>query len=267
MKNKELTIGIVTFRQRADMVRQLIGKIRERVPENVNIILVINNNNNVEMPDYYRKNMLQLSVMHKNIYPIFCPQMMSLSKLWNTIVIFSKTEYNLILGDDVEFGGDVSQIYESILNHIDQTGQEFFTINYGFSHFVCSKNMLDKLNYFDERLCALGHEDAEMHIKHIEQTGSKIPTLIIPPLFNKAAYQHKSENMETWTDNKPKINMEIFSKLFNYTDEKDPNGIVLPMTPNDKPLKRILDSPKQYPHEMFVNNNRHNIEKFTEVVF
>ena len=74
MKASTMSICIVTFRQRGEMVRKLVADIRQRVPEDVDIILAINGNNNEDMPDWYRRSMLELCMMHKKVYPILCPE-------------------------------------------------------------------------------------------------------------------------------------------------------------------------------------------------
>ena len=98
----DITIGIVTFRERKSLIQDLMEKLRKSFPESVDIILAINGNNEEIMDENYRQEMLNLAKLYKNIYPIFCPEFKSLSKLWNTLIIFSKTEYNLILCDDTE---------------------------------------------------------------------------------------------------------------------------------------------------------------------
>ena len=162
MKNidNNLSIGIVTFRQRKHLVEQLINQIRKYIPDTVDIILAVNGNNEEDMPDSYRQDMLELSKKYKNIYPIVCPEFKSLSKLWNTLVIFSKTKYNFIVCDDTSF--DNSDTISILKNYIETNKEEFFLINNQFSHFVISKNILHQLGYFDERLIGHGEEDGDM---------------------------------------------------------------------------------------------------------
>ena len=94
-----ISIGIVTFRERKHLVEELIKQIRKYTPDTVDILLAVNGNNEELMPESYRQEMLDLSKQYKNIYPVFCPEFKSLSKLWNTLVIFSKTKYNFIICD------------------------------------------------------------------------------------------------------------------------------------------------------------------------
>lgn len=260
MNETNLTIGIITFRQRNELIRELIAKIRCSVPESVDIILAINGNNEEDMPEEYRQEMLDLAKKYVGIYPIFCTQFTSMTKLFNTFVIFSKTEYVFIMGDDVEYGGP--HIYNTIIQHINTTGQQFFTINGGFSHFVCSKSMLHKLNYFDERLSSFGNEDGDMHYKHIITTGKIIPTLFIHGIFNKAAYNLRNKNIETFVDNKPRLCQEVMNWMYKF----DPNGIINPMDPSRTPMTKVVPNDRQYPYEEFVRKNRHNIAKFEKLV-
>lgn len=257
---QELSVCIVTFRQRKELIKDLIAKVRSNVPETVDILLAINGNNEESMPDDYRMDMLELAKSYKNLYPIFCPEFKSLSKLWNTLVIFSKTEYNLILCDDVEFSNPYA--YNQIVNYINQTQNQFFTINHEFSHFVCTKTILHKLGYFDERLSGFGEEDGDMHYRHIKMFGDRIPIYFVPGIYNKAAYNLASEKIETHQDNKPKFNREVFTLMY---EQNSPDGVTTPMCPF--PIKKIKPDYQQYPYEMFVKNNKHNIAKFEKVIF
>lgn len=255
-----LSIGIVTFRQRKELVAELIQRIRLTVPETVDILLTINGNNEEEMPDSYRIEMLDLAKQYKNIYPIFCPEFKGLSKLWNNLVIFSKTEYNFIVCDDVAWANP--NIYNEIVNHINTTKQEFFTINHGFSHFVCTKSILHKIGYFDERLCGFGEEDADMHWRHMTKIGYSIPKLMIGGIYNIAAYNLKNEKIETHEDNKPLFNRKLIELLY---EKNEIDGYPTLMCPF--PIKKIVSDIQQYPYEMFIKNNKHNIAKFEKVIF
>jgi hypothetical protein len=256
----DLSIGIVTFKERKELIKELVKRIRLTVPETVDIILAVNGNNEEEMPNDYRTEMLDLAKQYKNVYPIFCPEFKGLSKLWNNLVIFSKTEYNFILCDDVVWANQ--NIYNDIINHIEKTKQEFFTINGGFSHFICTKGILHKIGYFDERLCGFGEEDGDMHWRHIKTMGYDIPKLTIFGIYNNAAYNLKNEKIETHQDNKPRFNRELILQMY---EENKTEGYATSMCPF--PIKKIIPDLQQYPYEKFIKNNKHNIKKFERVVF
>jgi hypothetical protein len=257
MKNK-ISIGIVTFRQRAHLIKDLIKQIRGYIPEEVDILLAVNGNNEEDMPNDYREDMLKLSLEYKNVFPIVCPEFKSLCKLWNTLVIFSKTEYNFILCDDV-----ISQnpsVLKEIDEYITRSKSEFFTINNQFSHFVLTKTMLHNLGYFDERLSGFGEEDGDIIHRYIEVYGTRMPDIRINGLYNKGSYELRNEKIETHIDNKPRFNREFIMKKYAH----DPNGIY-GMSPI--PVKKVMEDYQQYPYEMFVIKNKHNISKFDKIEF
>lgn len=252
-----ISIGIVTFRQRSELVKNLVRQIRSHVPENIDIILAVNGNNDEVMPEDYRQEMLDLSKQYKNVYPIICPEFKSLCKLWNTIAIFSKTEYIFYICDDVEY--ENPNILNLVLDYINKTKYEFFTINNQFSHFVLTKTILHTLGYFDERLAGFGEEDGDIIHRHIEIYGNRMSNIEIAGLYNKASYELKNENIETHIDNKPRFNREFASIKY----KQDPSGIY-GMSP--VPIKKVIDDYQQYPYEMFVKRNKHNIAKFRKII-
>lgn len=254
---KNISIGIVTFKQRAHLVRSLIKQIRSNVDSSVDIILAVNGNNEEIMDESYRKEMLSLSLEYDSVYPIICPEFKSLCKLWNTIAIFSRTEYVFYICDDVLY--EDPNILNSVLSYIEQTKSEFFTINNQFSHFVLTKSILHKLGYFDERLIGFGEEDGDIVHRYIEMFGYRMPDIHVNGLQNMGSYELRNDNIETHIDNKPRFNREFAG--FKY--KQDPIGI-RGMSP--VPLVKVLDDYQQYPYEQFVRNNKHNVSKFQKVI-
>lgn len=254
-----MSICLVTFKERKELISTLVPRIKEIIPNEVDILLAINGNFEELMPDDYRKDMLELSKKYTNLYPIVCPDFMSLSKLWNTLVLFSKTEYNLILTDDLVI--DNSNIYKIVSDYIENTKEQFFTINNGFSHFVLTKSFLHQIGYFDERLLAHGEEDGDLIHRYIKMFGKPAPSLTINGFYNSAAYHLKMKNTENHIDNKPTVNREI-AKI-KYKD--DPNGIC-GMNPTPISSTGVFEDYQQYPYETFVRNNRFNIRKFQRII-
>lgn len=254
-----MSVCLVTFKERYELIKSLIPRIREVIPENVDIILAVNGNFEESMPDSYRSDMLRLSIENKNVYPIFCPDFMSLSKLWNTLVLFSKTEYNFVMTDDLVISNP--NVYKIVSEFAEQTKEEFFTINNGFSHFVATKSFLHQIGYFDERLLAYGEEDGDLVHRYIKMFNRNVPTLAIDGFYNGAAYHLKMQHTDNHIDNKPTINREV-AKI-KYTD--DPAGIC-GMNPTPISQTGILEDYQQYPYEEFVRKNRFNIKRFEKVI-
>lgn len=258
MNMGKMTIGIVTFKERLELLKEMVNQIMSLDGiDDTDIIIAVNGNNEEDMPNDYRREILSIANNHDNIYPIICPEFKSLAKLWNTITIFSKTNYNLILTDDL-FVGNIS-LLKMLSDHISSTKSEFFTINNQFSHFVVTKTILHELGYFDERFIAFGEEDGDIVHRHIERFGERMPDLHIPNFYNMARYDLSSSKVETHIDNKPRFNREFA----NIKYKQDPNGIY-GMSPT--PIAKAIDDYQQYPYEEFVNKNKHNIKHFQNVI-
>lgn len=254
---KDISVLIVTFKERFEYVRDLISKVRSSSGGNVDILLAINGNNEELFDESYREQILQVCKDTPRCYPIMCPEFKSLPKLWNTLVLFSRTDYNFILCDDVEYGNpDTLNLIEK---YIQTSNEEFFTINGGFSFFVITKQMLHKLNYFDERLCGYGEEDGDIIHSFILKENRPLPVLHIDNIYNKALYDIKNKNIEAHVDNKPKFNREFSTIKY----KEDSNGIC---GMNPTPISRQIEDKQQYPYEMFVQYNKHNIKKFNKVI-
>ena len=253
----DISVLIVTFKERQAYVQDLIRKVKDADPD-IKILLAVNGNNDEIMDEQYRKNMLALAHNTPNCFPLICSEFMSLPKLWNTLVLFSSTEYNFIICDDVEYGNkDTIRI---IKEYIKLTKEEFFTINGGFSHFVITKQMLHKLNYFDERLCGFGEEDGDIIHSFILKENRNLPALQISNIYNKALYNIKNKHIETHCDNKPVFNREFASIKYVRDDINGINGM------NPFPIRRAIEDKQQYPYEMFVKHNKHNIKKYNQIV-
>jgi len=258
----DISICIVTFKERASDIKRLISQIRsDSTSDNVDILLAINGNNNELMDEDYRKDMLQLCYNTPNCYPIMCPEFKSLPKLWNTLAIFSRTEYNFFLCDDVEYTSNT--VLEKVKSYIEHTSDQFFKLNNGFSYFVVTKTMLHQLRYFDERFIAHGEEDGDIIHQFIKTTGREMPNIFIDGLYNKASYGDESnqKDIDCHIHNKPTVNRE-FTRI-KYQD--DPNGIYA-MSPTPLSVRPDMEVAQQYPYEEFVRKNKHNITKFDKVV-
>lgn len=254
--NNTITIGIVTFKERKHLAISLVKDVRRLYGDDFEIVLVLNNVYGEVLDATFRDEMLKLCLETKNCYPIFCPEFKSLSKIWNTISIFARTEYSLILSDDVICqNADALNIIE---NHIKSTNSQFFRINHQFAHFVVSKTMLHKLGYFDERLLTFGEEDGDMVHRYIEMFGKDIEDVYINGIIHATRYDLASKDIETHVDNKPTINRRIVQMKY----VSDAAGIC-GMSPI--PLKRVWEDLPQYPYERFVAKNIDNFRIFKEV--
>jgi hypothetical protein len=246
-----ISICITTFKKRLELVKNLINSIRNFYPE-IEILVAINGEHNEGMDETYRTEILKFISSKNKVIPIMFTEFRSLSKLWNTLIIFSKTDYNIVLNDDLIFE-DIN-VVNNIINHINVTKQEFFTINGTFSHFVITKKQLDVLGYFDERLLVHGEEDGDMVWRYIEKYNHYLPAARINGIKNVGDYSQQTTNMDSHVLNKPKFNRTFCFKKY----ERSNDGIVGMF---GAPYKNIIPNERQYPYEMFWYKNKLNISK------
>jgi hypothetical protein len=249
---EEITICITTFKRRLPLFKNLVDNIKKFYPD-IEILVAINGEYKESVDNNYRKEILSYISSKKNVIPIMYTEFRSLAKLWNNLVIFSKTNYNLILNDDLSF--DNGKLIECIQDVIEKTNLGLFTLNRSWSHFVVSKIELDKIGYFDERLLAIGEEDGDILWRYQEKYNKSVFTVNINGIKNLACdYDIAPTNMDTHVDNKPKFNA-IFAKEYKYKlDKNGINGIF------GAPYARVLSDDKQYPYEMFYLKNKENIK-------
>lgn len=259
-----LTIGITTFKRRLESVERMINFIK-KCDKDVIINLAINGEVDEEFDENYRQGILTLCKKHSNIFPFFCQEFRSLAKLWNNLVIFSKTEHNLILNDDLVFDENQNfvEIVKQVINQNPNIG--LFTINGSFSHFVITKKQLDELGYFDERFLLHGEEDGDFVWRYIEKYGNYQPSVGLPIVANlhqtgKDDPTMIISNVEIGYSNKPKFNQEFTVTKYKYNPKSTISGLY------GRPHERIIDDSKQYPYEKFYFDNKHNLKKFEKII-
>lgn len=238
---KTLSIGITTFRNRLNEVKKQINDIRS-FDTDINILLAVNTNYNEKMPEDYRKDLLAFCCQHKNIYPLMFPGFTGLAKMWNNLIVHSTTTHIFLMNDDISFSNPMAIM--ELRNQI-QT-REIFEVNWGFGTFVISKKMAHELGYFDERFIAFGDEDGDFMKRYSDKYGKLIEKFPLPGLMNRIQNRldHSYDtNIECYIGDgghKPLINKKIF----------------------EAKNKDKWENMAQYPYEMFIQENRTNIEKF-----
>jgi len=259
-----ISIGITTFKRRLSSVTSTIEYLK-RCDKDIIINLAINGEIEEEFDESYRLSILELCTKYNNIFPTFYQEFRSLSKLWNNLVINSKTEYNLILNDDLVFNQQQNfvQIVKDIIKQNPNTN--CFTINGSWSHYVITKKFIDDMNYFDERFLLHGEEDGDFVWRYIDKFGNYPPTISLPILAN--LHQTGKEdptiiinNGEIGYANKPKFNQEFTVTKYRYDPDAKISGLY------GRPHRRIIDDQRQYPYESFFFNNKSNFKKFEKIV-
>jgi hypothetical protein len=259
-----LSIGIVTFERRLESLKRMVKFLKSCDPD-IKINIAINGGISKPFSESYRKSMLSLALEFSHIYLTFHQEFRSLAKLWNTLVINSVDEYNLILNDDLVFdtGKNLIQSVKDLIKSYPDIG--CLTINRSFSHFLITKEKLDQMNYFDERFLLYGEEDGDFVWRWIDKFGESVPNVDIPIVANMHQVGIQDETVicqdtEIGYGKKPKFNQEFTVTKYTY----DPTATISGMF--GRPHRRVLGDERQYPYESFFRKNKHNFEKFTGIV-
>lgn len=259
-----LSVGITTFKRRLASLESMIDYLKS-CDKNLIINIAINGEVSEEFDEQYRQGILRLCLKYPNIFPTFHQEFRSLSKLWNTLVINSVTEYNLILNDDLVF--DKRQNFIELIKKviIQNPNAKCFTINNSWSHYVLTKNFLDDMNYFDERFLLHGEEDGDFVWRYIDKFQSHPSSVSLPVVMNLHQTGVSDEsmianNVEIGYANKPKFNQEFISLKYKSDFNSKISGLF------GKPHFKVLSDERQYPYESFFIKNKENLKKFSEIV-
>lgn len=251
---EKLTIGITTFSKRFSYLENIISQIRKFT--DYDILIAVNGDYKEDFNDDYRKNVLNLCLNYNNVYPIFFTEQRGLSKLWNTLIIHSKTNWNLLMNEDIEIEND--DIFNVFKHDPIFSEPDLIRINGSFSHFFIHKKRIDELGYFDERLLGFGEEDGDITYRYLKMYKKYFIDRSSGGIKNLVIYD-RDENIKpgVW---KYSLFNRVFAGFLNDDsidiDKKyifDENGIKGMF---DFPVKSNLQNIKQYPYESFFNKNK-----------
>jgi len=238
-------IGITTYSYRFDkFLVPLIKSIKDFKP-NSNIILAINGNYNVDFDENYRSKMLEFISKYTNIYPIMFMEFRSLSKLWNSILVNSDTNLNLILNDDVTLTSD---FWNFIDNH---TTIGSFKMKSWSSVFL-DRNEVETVGWFDERFLGIGEEDGDFEFRYMKHYQRKFENIYAPGFENHIDNENVLIGSQKVNSKYSKFNYEFCCKKYNISIEK--NG-----GPTYNKTNIVLPLDKLYPVERFYWENKNDL--------
>jgi hypothetical protein len=250
----DISIGITTFEVRFDeYFVPLLSTMRE-FDSDTEIIVVVNGEHNRVFGEEYRKRVLNFLSAQVNVYPIIFPMFRGVSKLWNTIIIHATHDHVLILNDDVMIKnlGAIEKV-KSILR---RNGGRSFIINDSWSHFVVSKEEIEELGYFDERLLGIGEEDGDITWRYIQKYGRGIDSHSIKEFVNYSnrTEKYKPVNIRTIGGTKySRFNREFMFERKYRKDKKGVQGMF------DDPVSVEDEGPTQYPNEKFYRMHKKDL--------
>lgn len=161
--NTELnfSIGIVTYKARYEKYFQdLIRKLCLIFPD-AEIIIMINGYYDEAMQREYLGKITKQLDAYSNVKYFTQEKPTGLSKLWNQIILNSKHESVFILNDDIR----ITPGFRKDLIHVNKN--DVCLINNSWSHFLITKQLVEKNGWFDERLTGVGNEDMDYEFRMI----------------------------------------------------------------------------------------------------
>jgi hypothetical protein len=250
-KSTQISIGITTFEKRFDRYfMPLLNKIRD-YDMDAEIIVAINGEHNRIFEENYRQRILEFLSTKKNVFTVMFPVFRGLSKLWNTLIIHATHDYILLLNDDIMISK--RNFMQKIKKTLYRNSGRSFIINQSWSHFLASREEIDTLGYFDERLLGIGEEDGDISWRYISEFGMPISNYSINAFENYAeeTLHIKPTNINCHSNTK----YSLFNKkfIYDYKYKKDPKGIKgmfdYSASINDK-------GSVQYPNERFFRTHK-----------
>lgn len=160
MKDSRYSIGVVTYHARYDKYfKPLIEKLVKIFPDH-EILCVINGHPDTSLQASYLQKVTSYLSGFSNVRYMTHNNHQSLAQCWNELIYLSFTEKILIMNDDTQVTELFRQEFEGKV-----LPKNFSTINYSWSHFLFSKNIIPEVGWFDERLLGVGHEDADYRLR------------------------------------------------------------------------------------------------------
>lgn len=247
----KMSIGITTFEHRFDKYFiPLLSNIQEYDADQ-EVIVAINGEHNRDFDEQYRERILALIAGQKRVFPIFFPRFRSLTKLWNTIIIHATHDHILMLNDDVMITNP--NFIRDLQAAIRRNQGRSLLINKSWSHFVISRQEIDELGYFDERLLGIGEEDGDTTWRYIHRYGRSIANVKMKSFINysKDTNDYRPQNIQNREGMKYSLfNFQFRSSIKYVADAKGIQGMF------EEPVIMKDEGKEQYPYERFYRDNQ-----------
>ena len=178
--NNSFGIGIPTF-NRWDLLEE---SIKRYVIDFPNIDIHIYDNGEQNIPEN----------LGKNVYIHKCGKNIGVAGAWNYLIekIFEKSEYALILNDDIYFGKQEAHI--RLL--VEQQKFDFAVTPLDWCAFVLPKTTWDKIGKFDENFYPAYCEDCDYHLRMKKKGMNLFKTpFLIPKTYRASMTMEKNPEL------------------------------------------------------------------------
>ncbi|MDG1476884.1 MAG: hypothetical protein P8Q14_07035 [Vicingaceae bacterium] len=217
--NTIYSIGVVTYVNRYEIhFLPLIKRLVTVFPE-TQITIAINGYYDADIQKEYLAKITGLLKMYQNVNFITYNTGQSLSKLWNQLIIHSKTNKTFIFNDDIK----IASSFRTKLEASGILDEPCGLINASWSHFLMSNKIIKKNGWFDERFPGVGYEDQDYEIRLV-LNGITIKDFKVGGLKNlvfKTTDFSYGENVETDFEKYSSDNGKVFFKKWKVTQVEE----------------------------------------------
>ncbi|MBW2000424.1 MAG: glycosyltransferase family 2 protein [Deltaproteobacteria bacterium] len=254
ISNIKVTIGITTFEHRFEKYFvPLLSRIREYDQE-TEVIVAVNGEHEKEFSEDYRAGILRFISGQRKVFPLMFPRFRGLSKLWNSIIVHATSNHILMLNDDIMITD--RKFLGVIRRCIARNEGRSFTINESWSHYLISREEIDRLGYFDERLLGIGEEDGDITWRYMNAFERPIANFRIKGLKNFAeetVHNYRPSNIQCHSGTK----YSLFNKKFIAKKYRPDTAGIRGMF--EHPMSLVDPGPDQYPNEKFYRTNKEKL--------
>ena len=122
-------------------------------------------------------------------------------------------------------------------------------MNSSFSHFIVSKDLMDRVGYFDERLLGFGEEDGDItyRLLKIGININNIRTSDVVNIVSNIRHEHIKAGVGKYSS---------FNRTFVYSEKYAPSVTSTLKGMFDSPMDQLLPDINQYPTEKFFKDNK-----------
>ncbi len=160
-----VAIVITTFDAR--LLTYCLPLIRGIRAGGVGVPIVVIINGTVQGEPNSRRMFLQAVAEDPGIFPTSLRVMVGLSRMWNLGIQFASTKTCIVLNDDLlvdskHVQSDVQALAQGAREH------ELVVGNHSWSHFAISRDCIQSVGWFEERLLGFGEEDGDYTLRFRE---------------------------------------------------------------------------------------------------
>lgn len=230
---RDFSIVIVTFEARFfEFALPLISTIRSVSSDPIFVMINGSFTKKPNLPNL--KNFLNQIVKFDNIFPTVFFSFRGCAELWNTGIINSDSQYNLILNDDIHiFPLHFNSLVEELCTRLDE--HHLVTINRSFGHFGITRKCIDVVGFFDEHFLGISEEDRD-YVFRYESKFRKLPPSLASETFLNISDDSRDEMIKNiggndFTKKYSFFNHEMYKDLYEVDENSKLKGVYeLPMT-------------------------------------